>query len=120
MANNEQTNLTVISTTNQTPNEPYTVTFDSENGLLIEAWHNHHTHFQCGLPPYPCSICTQQGNLNAYHWKLQCPFNQHQLRQTPFNWDSSLSTNTVSQNSENSVSSHHIPNQRQHPITETS
>ncbi|GFS61136.1 uncharacterized protein TNCV_4956301 [Trichonephila clavipes] len=38
MANNEQTNLSVISTTNQTPNEPYIVPFDSENGMLIEAW----------------------------------------------------------------------------------
>ncbi|GFT39883.1 uncharacterized protein TNCV_3286601 [Trichonephila clavipes] len=42
----------------------------------------HHTHFQHRLPPYPCSICTQQGIPNAYHWKQQCPFNQHQLRQT--------------------------------------
>ncbi|GFW19263.1 uncharacterized protein TNCV_255901 [Trichonephila clavipes] len=39
---------------------------------------NHHTHLQHGLPPYPCKICTQQGIPNAYHWKLQCPFNQHQ------------------------------------------
>ncbi|GFW64477.1 retrovirus-related Pol polyprotein from transposon 17.6 [Trichonephila clavipes] len=77
---------------------------------------NHHTHFQHGLPP--CSICTQQGILNAYHWKLQCHFNQNQLRQTPFNCDSSLATNTVSQSSENSVSSQQIPNQRQHPSTE--
>ncbi|GFU80116.1 uncharacterized protein TNCV_579961 [Trichonephila clavipes] len=38
MANNEQTNLAVISNTNQTPNEPYIVPFDSENGMLIEAW----------------------------------------------------------------------------------
>ncbi|GFU81070.1 uncharacterized protein TNCV_1117221 [Trichonephila clavipes] len=48
---------------------------------------NHHTPFQHGLPPYPCKICTQQGIPSAYHWKLQCPFNQHQLRQTPFNCD---------------------------------
>ncbi|GFY36136.1 hypothetical protein TNCV_4845081 [Trichonephila clavipes] len=38
MANNEQTNLAVISSTNQTLNEPYIVPFDSENGMLIEAW----------------------------------------------------------------------------------
>ncbi|GFW64476.1 uncharacterized protein TNCV_813111 [Trichonephila clavipes] len=38
MANNEQTNLAVISNTNQTLNEPYIVPFDSENGMLIEAW----------------------------------------------------------------------------------
>ncbi|GFV89909.1 uncharacterized protein TNCV_4691381 [Trichonephila clavipes] len=38
MANNEQTNLAVISNTNQTPNEPYIVPFDSENGMLIEVW----------------------------------------------------------------------------------
>ncbi|GFS63340.1 hypothetical protein TNCV_2308731 [Trichonephila clavipes] len=36
MANNGQTNLAVINTTNQTPNEPYIVPFDSENGMLIE------------------------------------------------------------------------------------
>ncbi|GFS98041.1 uncharacterized protein TNCV_2019591 [Trichonephila clavipes] len=64
---------------------------------------NHHTHFQHGLPSYPCSICTQRGTPNAYHWKLQCPFNQHQLRQAPFTCDSALATNTVSQSSENSV-----------------
>ncbi|GFV46236.1 uncharacterized protein TNCV_261871 [Trichonephila clavipes] len=81
---------------------------------------NHHTHFQHGLPPSPCSICTQQGIPNAYHWKLQCPFNQHQMRQTPFYCDSSLATNTVSQSSENSVSCQQIPNQRQHPSTEAS
>ncbi|GFW76730.1 uncharacterized protein TNCV_4944471 [Trichonephila clavipes] len=81
---------------------------------------NHHTHFQHGLPPYPCSICTQQGISNAYHWKLLCPFNQHQLRRTPFTCDSSLATNTVSQSSENSVSSQQNPNQRQHPSTEAS
>ncbi|GFT04695.1 uncharacterized protein TNCV_334441 [Trichonephila clavipes] len=81
---------------------------------------NHHTHFQHRLPPYPCSICTQQGIPNAYHWKLQCPFNQHQLRQTPFYCDSSLATNTVSQSTENSVSSQQTPNQRQHPSTEAS
>ncbi|GFX53418.1 uncharacterized protein TNCV_4652081 [Trichonephila clavipes] len=40
--------------------------------------------------------------------------------QTPFNCDSSLATNTVSQSSENSVSSQQIPNQRQHPSTKTS
>ncbi|GFX31601.1 uncharacterized protein TNCV_688491 [Trichonephila clavipes] len=67
------------------------------------------TIFQHRLPPYPCSICTQQGIPNAYHWKLQCPFNQHQLRQTPVTYDSSLATNTVSQSSENSVSSQQIP-----------
>ncbi|GFX81339.1 uncharacterized protein TNCV_2513281 [Trichonephila clavipes] len=78
---------------------------------------NHHTHFQHGLPSYTCSICIQQGIPNAYHWKLQCPFNQHQLRQTPFTCDSSLATNTASQSSENSVSSQQIPNQRQHPST---
>ncbi|GFS74407.1 uncharacterized protein TNCV_970101 [Trichonephila clavipes] len=229
MANNEQTNLAVINTTDQTPNEPYIVPFDSENGMLIEAWldyfnnacklglspqfilegltdgmpsnikqlmtinpptspidwiivatrlmkiqapkleqntfrqnvpirprqntfvpqnrysfqpnfqnfnrirhqhppnqhaHNlnnryfrlnHHTHFQHGLPPYPCKICTQQGIPSAYHWKLQCPFNQHQLRQTQFNCDPPLATNAVSQSSENSVGSQQIPNQRQHP-----
>ncbi|PRD34276.1 UNVERIFIED_CONTAM: hypothetical protein NCL1_15185 [Trichonephila clavipes] len=38
MANNEQTNLAVISTTNQTPNEPYIIPFDSENGMIIQAW----------------------------------------------------------------------------------
>ncbi|GFY36402.1 uncharacterized protein TNCV_3451051 [Trichonephila clavipes] len=38
MANNEQINLAVINTTNQTPNEPYIVPFDFENGMLIEAW----------------------------------------------------------------------------------
>ncbi|GFS61134.1 uncharacterized protein TNCV_4956291 [Trichonephila clavipes] len=81
---------------------------------------NHHTHFQHELPPYPYSICTQQGIPNAYHWKLQCPFNQHQLRQTPFTCDSSLATNAVSQSSENSVSSQQILNQRQHPSTEAS
>ncbi|GFX80308.1 uncharacterized protein TNCV_3930611 [Trichonephila clavipes] len=81
---------------------------------------NHHTHFQHVLPPYPCSICTQQGIPNAYHWKLLCPFNQHQLRRTPFTCDSSFATNTVSQSSENSVSSQQIPNQRQHPSTEAS
>ncbi|GFV16394.1 uncharacterized protein TNCV_1525401 [Trichonephila clavipes] len=81
---------------------------------------NNHTHFQHRLPPYPCSICTEQEILNAYHWKLQCPFNQHQFRQTPFNCDSSLATNTVSQSSENSVSSQQTPNQRQHPFTEAS
>ncbi|GFV27953.1 uncharacterized protein TNCV_132701 [Trichonephila clavipes] len=81
---------------------------------------NHHTHFQHGLPPYPCSICTQQGIPNAYHWKQKCPFNQHQMRQTPFTCDSSLAINTVSQSSENSVSSQQIPNRRQHPSTETS
>ncbi|GFW99406.1 uncharacterized protein TNCV_3007081 [Trichonephila clavipes] len=68
------------------------------------------------MPPYPCSICTEQGIPNAYNWKQQCPLNQHQLRQTPFTCDSSLATNTVSQNSENSVSSQQIPNQRQHPL----
>ncbi|GFW19831.1 uncharacterized protein TNCV_3561341 [Trichonephila clavipes] len=120
MANNEQTNLAVISTTNQTPNEPYIVPFDSENGMLIEAWPNHHTHFQYELPPYPSSICTQQGIPNAYHWKLQCPFNQPQLRQIPFICDSSLAINTVSQSSENSVSSQQIPSQRQHPSTKAS
>ncbi|GFW72661.1 uncharacterized protein TNCV_3798891 [Trichonephila clavipes] len=78
---------------------------------------NHHKHFQHGLPPYPCSICTQQGIPNAYNWKLQCPFNQHQLRQTPFTCDSSLATNTVS---ESSVSSQQIPNQRQYPSTDAS
>ncbi|GFX06139.1 uncharacterized protein TNCV_641861 [Trichonephila clavipes] len=72
------------------------------------------------MPPYPCSICTQQGIPNAYNWKQQCPFNQHQLRQTPFTRDSSLATNTVSQSAENSVSSQQIPNQRQHPSTEAS
>ncbi|GFS70121.1 uncharacterized protein TNCV_2199621 [Trichonephila clavipes] len=81
---------------------------------------NHHTHFQHGLPPSPCSICTQQGIPYAYHWKLQCPFNQHQLRHTPFYCDSSLAINTVSQSSENSVSNQQIPNQRQHPSTEAS
>ncbi|GFX81574.1 uncharacterized protein TNCV_4179141 [Trichonephila clavipes] len=81
---------------------------------------NHHTHFQHGLLPYPCSICTKQGIPNGYHWKLQCPFNQHQLRQTPFICDSSLATNTVSQSSENSVSSQQIPNQRQQSSTEAS
>ncbi|GFX89738.1 transposon Tf2-6 polyprotein [Trichonephila clavipes] len=81
---------------------------------------NPHTHFQHGMPPYPCSFCTKQGIPNAYHWKQQCPFNQHQLRQTLFTCDSSLATNTVSQSSENSVSSQQIPNQRQHPSTETS
>ncbi|GFY07728.1 uncharacterized protein TNCV_4133251 [Trichonephila clavipes] len=120
MANNEQTNLAVISNTYQTPNEPYIVPFDSENGMLIEAWPNHHTHFQHGLPPYPCKIYTQQGIPNAYHWKLQCPFNQHQLRQTPFNCDPPLAANAVSQSSENSVGSQQIPNQRQHPPTEAS
>ncbi|GFX91072.1 uncharacterized protein TNCV_5107021 [Trichonephila clavipes] len=64
---------------------------------------NHYTHFQHGLPSYPCSICIQ-GIPNAYHWKLQCPFNQHQLRQTPFTCDSSLAINTFPQSSENSVS----------------
>ncbi|GFX59883.1 uncharacterized protein TNCV_4983961 [Trichonephila clavipes] len=77
---------------------------------------NHHTHFQHGLPPYPCKICTQQGVPNAYHWKLQCPFNQHQLKQTPFNSDPPLAANAVSQSSENSVDSQQIPNQRQHPL----
>ncbi|GFX77131.1 uncharacterized protein TNCV_1073311 [Trichonephila clavipes] len=120
MTNNEQTNLAVISTTNQTPNETYIVPFDSENGMLIEAWPNHHIHFQHGLPPYPCSICTQQGFPNAYHWKLLCPFNQHRLRQIPFTCDSSLAINTVSQRSENSVGSQQIPNQRQHLSTEAS
>ncbi|GFW00223.1 uncharacterized protein TNCV_4354201 [Trichonephila clavipes] len=248
MANNEQTNLAVISNTNQTPNEPYIIPFDSENGMLIKLdfsqlqlkdnleqyFHqklnygrqlvlspqlileeltdgmptsikqlmtvnpptsptewlmvdtrlmktqapkpeqnsfrqnvpirprqntfvpqnryfvrpnvqnfnrmrpqhlpnqhahnfnnrgfrpNHHTHFQHVLPPYPCKICTQQGIPNAYHWKLQCPFNQHQLRQTPFNCDPPLATNAVSQSSENSVGSQQIPNQRQHPPTEAS
>ncbi|GFX67844.1 transposon Tf2-11 polyprotein [Trichonephila clavipes] len=81
---------------------------------------NHHTHFLHGLPPYPCSICTQQGIPNAYNWKQQCPFNQHQLRQTPFTFDLSLAINTVSQSSENSVSSQQISNQRQHASTETS
>ncbi|GFT17794.1 uncharacterized protein TNCV_2588701 [Trichonephila clavipes] len=38
MANNEQTNLAAISTTNQTRKEPYIVPFDSENGMLIEVW----------------------------------------------------------------------------------
>ncbi|PRD24852.1 UNVERIFIED_CONTAM: hypothetical protein NCL1_42580 [Trichonephila clavipes] len=38
MVNNEPTNLAVINSTNQTPNEPYIVSFDSENGMLIEAW----------------------------------------------------------------------------------
>ncbi|GFU84865.1 uncharacterized protein TNCV_2128061 [Trichonephila clavipes] len=76
-------------------------------------------HFQHEQPPYPCSICTQQGIPNAYHWKQQCLFNQHQLKQTPFTWDSSLATNTVSQSSENSVNCQQIPNQRQHPSTET-
>ncbi|GFV53494.1 uncharacterized protein TNCV_4746421 [Trichonephila clavipes] len=71
---------------------------------------NHHTHFQHGLPPSPCSICTQQGIPNAYHWKLQCPFNQHQLRQTPFICDSSLITNTDSQSSESLVIIQQIPN----------
>ncbi|GFY31808.1 uncharacterized protein TNCV_4201171 [Trichonephila clavipes] len=80
---------------------------------------SHHTHFQHGLPPYPCSICIQ-GIPNAYHWKLQCPFNQHQLRQTPIICDSSLAINTVYQSSENSVSRQQIPNQRQHPSTEVS
>ncbi|GFX44311.1 uncharacterized protein TNCV_1097511 [Trichonephila clavipes] len=105
MLNNEQTNLAVINTTNQTPNEPYIVPFDYENGMLIEAWLNHHTHFQHGLPPYPSKICTQQGIPNAYHWKLQCPFNQHQLRQTPINCDPPLATNAASQSSENFVGS---------------
>ncbi|GFV87977.1 uncharacterized protein TNCV_782571 [Trichonephila clavipes] len=72
------------------------------------------------MPLYPCSICTQQGVPNTYNWKQQCPFNQHQLRQTPFSCDFSLATNTVSQSSENSVSSQQIPNQRQHPSTEAS
>ncbi|GFT32956.1 uncharacterized protein TNCV_149421 [Trichonephila clavipes] len=81
---------------------------------------NHHTHFQHGLPPYPCKICTQQGIPNAYNWKLQCPFNQHQLGQTPFNCDPPLAANAVSQSSENSVGSQQIPNRRQHPPTEAS
>ncbi|GFX91625.1 hypothetical protein TNCV_3682111 [Trichonephila clavipes] len=42
--------------------------------------------------------------------KLQCPFNQHRLKQTLFTGDSFLATNTVSQSSENSVSSQQIPN----------
>ncbi|GFS49382.1 uncharacterized protein TNCV_2411371 [Trichonephila clavipes] len=82
---------------------------------------NHHTHFQHGLPRYPCSILDIHvycRNSNAYHWKLQCTFNQHQLRQNPFNCDSSLATNTVFQSSENSVSSQQTPNQRQHASTE--
>ncbi|GFW70481.1 uncharacterized protein TNCV_874021 [Trichonephila clavipes] len=120
MVNNEPTNLAVINSTNQTPNEPYIVSFDSENGMLIEAWSNHHTNFQHKLPPYPCSIYTQRGIPNAYQWKLQCPFNQHQFRQTPFTCDSSLANNIVSQSSENFVSSQQIPNQRQHPSTEAS
>ncbi|GFX83023.1 uncharacterized protein TNCV_5001711 [Trichonephila clavipes] len=81
---------------------------------------NNHTHFQHGLPPYPCKICTQQGIPSAYHWKLQCPFNQHQLRQTPFNCDPPLAANAVSQSSENSVDSQQFPNQRQYPLTEAS
>ncbi|GFV10322.1 uncharacterized protein TNCV_3751891 [Trichonephila clavipes] len=81
---------------------------------------NHHTHFQHKLPTYPCSICTQQRIPKAYQWKLQCPFKQHQLRQTPFTCDSSLANNTVSQSSENSVNSQQIPNQRQYPSTEAS
>ncbi|GFT41992.1 uncharacterized protein TNCV_1668251 [Trichonephila clavipes] len=81
---------------------------------------NHHTHFQHGLPPYPCKICTQQGIPSAYHWKLQCPFNQHQLRQIPFNCDPPLAANAVSQSSENSVHSQQFPNQRQYPPTEAS
>ncbi|GFX30971.1 uncharacterized protein TNCV_784551 [Trichonephila clavipes] len=85
------------------------ITFNNRDFRL-----NHHTHFQHGLPPYPCKICTQQGIPNAYHWKLQCPFNQHQLRQTPFNCDPPLATNAVSQSSGNSVGSQQIPNQRQH------
>ncbi|GFW32567.1 uncharacterized protein TNCV_565131 [Trichonephila clavipes] len=120
MANNEQTNLDVIRTLNQTPNEPYIVPFDSENGMIIEARPNHRTYFQHGLPPYPCSICTQKGIPNAYNWKLHCPFNQHQLKQTPFTCDSSLAANTVSESSENSVSSQQIPNQRQYPSTDAS
>ncbi|GFX09657.1 uncharacterized protein TNCV_2186531 [Trichonephila clavipes] len=79
---------------------------------------NHHTHFQHEMPLYPCSICTEQGILNTYHWKQQCPFNQPQIRQTQFSYDSSLAA--VSQSSENSVSSQQIPNQRQHPSTEAS
>ncbi|GFW65145.1 uncharacterized protein TNCV_394111 [Trichonephila clavipes] len=39
----------------------------------------HHTYFQLGMQPYPCSICTQQEFPKAYHWKLQYPFKQHQL-----------------------------------------
>ncbi|GFV58633.1 uncharacterized protein TNCV_53811 [Trichonephila clavipes] len=77
---------------------------------------NHHTHFQHGLSPYPCKICTQQGIPNAYHWKLQCPFNQHKFRQTPFNCDPPLAANAVPQSSENTVDSQQIPNQRQHPL----
>ncbi|GFT96106.1 uncharacterized protein TNCV_1680131 [Trichonephila clavipes] len=72
------------------------------------------------MPPYPCSICTQQGIPHAYHWKQQCPFNQLQLRQIQFTCDSSMATNSVSQSSENSVRSQQIPNQRQHPSTEAS
>ncbi|GFU72772.1 uncharacterized protein TNCV_3687041 [Trichonephila clavipes] len=82
---------------------------------LLHCWLNHHTHFQHGLQPYPCKICTQQGIPNAYHWKLQCPFNQHQLRQTPFNCDPPLATNAVSQSSENYVGSQQIPNQENTP-----
>ncbi|GFW85359.1 uncharacterized protein TNCV_144041 [Trichonephila clavipes] len=37
---------------------------------------NHHIHFQHGMPPYLCSICTPQGIPNGYHWKQQYPFNQ--------------------------------------------
>ncbi|GFV36246.1 hypothetical protein TNCV_2232931 [Trichonephila clavipes] len=42
------------------------------------------------------------------------------LRQSPFNCDSSLATITVSQSSENSVSSQQNPNPEQHSSTEAS
>ncbi|GFX89907.1 uncharacterized protein TNCV_1535541 [Trichonephila clavipes] len=95
----------------QHPTNQHAHTFNNRDFML-----NHRTHFQHGLPPYPCNICTLQGIPNVYHWKLQYPFNQHQLRQTPFNCDLPLATNAVSQSSENLVGSKQIPNQRQHPL----
>ncbi|GFS85919.1 uncharacterized protein TNCV_1219211 [Trichonephila clavipes] len=89
--------------------------------LTIEVLGPTTTHiFNMDCQPYPCKICTQQGISSAYHWKLQCPFNQHQLRQTPFNCDPPLAANAVSQSSENSVDSQQFPNQRQYPPTEAS
>ncbi|GFW76986.1 uncharacterized protein TNCV_2724161 [Trichonephila clavipes] len=99
----------------QHPPNQHTDNFNNRDFRL-----NHHTHFQHGMAPYRCKICTQQGIPNVYHWKLQCPFNQHQLRQTPFNCDLPLTTNAVSQSSENSVGNQQISNQRQHPPTEAS
>ncbi|GFX07094.1 transposon Tf2-9 polyprotein [Trichonephila clavipes] len=77
MANNEQTNLTVISTTNQTPNEPYIVPFDSENGMLIEAWLNYFNN-TCYEIKEGC-ITPDDQNIETIK-KLQPPKNVKQLQ----------------------------------------